>query len=69
MKPNEKLNAFHQAETTSILEGFPRGSANLEADRSVPPAGNFEEAIAELAEYVRMHNTAEGFVYSKSQTV
>lgn len=32
-------------------------------------AGNFEESIAELAEWVRIHGSAEGFVYSKSQVV
>ena len=69
MKPEEKLNAIHQTEATSVLEGFLPGSANLETDRSVPPAGNFEEAIAELSDYVRLHGTADGFVYSKMQTI
>lgn len=67
MKPDEKLNAIHQAEATSILEGFLPGSAKLKSDRSVPTDGNFEGAIAELAEYVKIDNPAEGFAYSKTQ--
>lgn len=58
MNPNDKSgiqNSIEKVDATSILESFLPSGARIEADRLVPPAVSFEEAIAELTEYVTLH--------------